>query len=270
MTYCVAAFSDAPSPEAQARWAEVESWLGVLGETGAAAPAASHLWDDTYWWLVLDPTGGSHTKETLPPFAEALPGMASNRAGQRAWWSMSDNSMVLNALIDRDQCRLLHGHPLTLAGREAQAQRRRFVLWSQAIKLGLPFPTDVLPHLVPLVGTWDHLATFIGGNLTALERLGDTPWRPRPRGRILLVESLSCPAAHATQRVAALVDDPWWSDIGGLALGRFTHADRDHPEWIEGLISLLPPDLPVCRLPQVGHGSDAWTIPLAEPLALPR
>jgi muramoyltetrapeptide carboxypeptidase LdcA involved in peptidoglycan recycling len=183
---------------------------------------------------------------------------------------MSDNSLVLNTLVDRDQCRLLHGHPLCLGSRDFQAQRRRFLLWSEALRLGLPFPPEALPRLVPLVGAWDHPVTLVGGNLTALERLGETPWRPRPQGRTLLVESLSCPADQAAHRVAALLEDPWWSDVGGLALGRFTHADRDNPTWRDGLLSLLAPDLPVCHLPLVGHGSDAWTLPLAEPLALPR
>jgi len=68
--------------------------------------------------------------------------------------------------------------------------------------------------------------------------------------------------------VAALVEDPWWEGIGGLALGRFTGADREDPHWVDRCLSLLPPDLPVIRLPEVGHGADGWTVPLGEEISL--
>ncbi len=268
-TFRWAACSDPPTTEAQARWAEVQAWLSSTGETGTPTTVDNALWADPDWWLVADPTGGSRARETLPTLVEGLPSVPDPRSQFRAWWSMSDNCLALNTLLDRGLCRLMHGHSLTLSGRDAANQCQRFALWSAAVKDGLPFPAETLPPLVPLVGKWPERLTLIGGNLGALERLGDTPWRPHPRGRVLLVESLSCPADQAAHRVAALMDDPWWEQIGGLALGRFTLADRD-PGWIEGCLSLLPPDLPVCRIPLVGHGSDAWTIPLGEELALPR
>jgi muramoyltetrapeptide carboxypeptidase LdcA involved in peptidoglycan recycling len=84
---------------------------------------------------------------------------------------------------------------------------------------------------------------------------------------VLLIESLSAPASQAAARVQAVVEDPWWSDAAGVVLGRFTAADRDAPGWVEGCLSLLPPDLPVARWPLVGHGSDGWTVPLGEELS---
>lgn len=224
------------------------------------------LWDDPDWWLVADPTGGTRSIETLAALVEALPATPSPRQQGRAWWSMSDNCLVLNALVDRGLCRVLHGHPLTLAGKAATVQRERFLRWGEAIQAGLPFPADLVPPLRLIQGVWPTTAAVIGGNLGALERLGQTPWRPRPRGRVLLVESLSAPAGQVASRIEALIEDPWWEDLGGLILGRFTFADRDAPEWIEGCLSLLPPDLPVARWPEVGHGSDGWTVPLGEPL----
>jgi muramoyltetrapeptide carboxypeptidase LdcA involved in peptidoglycan recycling len=197
----------------------------------------------------------------------ALPEVRSEAAIRRAWWSMSDNSLVLNALLDRGLCRVLHGHPLTLAGRDAAAQRVRFEAWADAVRNGLPFPGDLVPPLVPLRGGWPDRLTLVGGNLGALERLAQTPWRPRPRDRVLLIESLSAPAGQAAARVEAVVEDPWWSDVGGVVLGRFTTADRDDPRWVDDCLSLLPPDLPVARWPLVGHGSDAWTVPLGEELS---
>lgn len=258
--------SDPLSPEAHERWTGVETWLTDLGESvGLLAPGVGP-WSDPDWWLVVDPTGGSMGKNSLPILVGGLPREPYDLQHTRAWWSMSDNSLVLNALADRGLCRVLHGHPLTLAGKDAEAQRQRFHLWSQALRAGAPFPAEALPPVRALRGPVPTKATLVGGNLTALERLGETPWRPRPRGRALFVESLTCSVAQAPHRVAALVEDPWWEGIGALVLGRFTHADRDDPSWVERCLSLLPPDLPVLQWPQVGHGSDGWTIPLAEEL----
>jgi len=258
-----ATFSDSPSPGARAKWAEVEAWAATKGWSTEPASSGPKLWADTDWWLVADPTGGTRAIETLADLMDGLPEKGTN-ASCRAWWSMSDNCIALNALIDRGPCRTLHGHPLTLAGRDLVAQRERFARWGAAIRAGDPFPPDLIPPVQRLRGSWPEQGIVLGGNLGALERLGQTPWRPRPRGRILLVESLSAPAGLAAGRVAALVDDPWWADIGGLLIGRFTAADRDTPAWVDGLLSLLPPDLPVARWPLVGHGSDGWTVPLGE------
>lgn len=261
--------SDPLSPEAHDRWSQVEQWLTGLGESlGVLAPGVGP-WGDPDWWLVADPTGGSLAKESLPVLMGGLPQNPEEGVPRRAWWSMSDNSLVLNALVDRGHCRLLHGHPLALAGRDAPAQRDRYGLWAPAIKAGLPFPPAALPRVQLLRGRVPAVWAVIGGNITALERLGESPWRPRPRGRILLLESLLCPAAQAPHRIAALVEDPWWEGIGALALGRFTAADKDDPGWVERSLSLLPPDLPVVRIPQVGHGADGWTIPLGEDVAWP-
>ena len=257
--------SDPPSPEAQARWAEVEAWASAEGWPTLPTFGEPDLWNDPDWWLVADPTGGTRSIETLDGLMDELP-EPSPQAQRRAWWSMSDNSLVLNALVDCGLCRVLHGHPLTLAGKDATAQRARFVLWGQAVRAGHAFPHGALPPVVPLRGTWPRRFSVIGGNLGALERLGQTPWRPRPKGRMLLIESLSAPASHAAARVEALINDPWWDELGGVILGRFTAADRDAPSWIEGCLSLLPPDLPVARWPLVGHGSDGWTVPLGEEL----
>lgn len=264
-TFYRASCSDPLSPEAHERWSQVESWLQGRGEVGGVLAPGVGPWGDPDWWLVADPTGGSMAKDSLPVLMGGLAKAATLRP-DRVWWSMSDNTLVLNALLDKGHCRVFHGHPLVLTGREAQAQQARFDLWAAAVKAGGPFPSAALPPAVPLRGRLPDTVTLLGGNLGALERLADTPWRPRPRGRVLLVESLSCPAASAAHRVAALAGDPWWEDLGGLAVGRFTAADRDDPAWLERCLSLLPPDLPVFRLPQVGHGADGWTVPLGEPL----
>lgn len=257
--------SDPLSPEAHARWTDVEAWAASQGWPTRAAREGD-LWNDEDWWLVADPTGGTKAIESLSELMDAVPEGPSPRGHHRAWWAMSDNCLVLNALLDRGLCRALHGHPLTLASREASAQRARFLRWGEALRRGDPFPSDLIPPLVPLCGRFPSTLTLVGGNLGALERLGQTPWRPRPNGRVLLIESLSAPADQAAARVEALIEDPWWEGIGGLILGRFTAADRDAPGWIDGCLSLLPPNLPVARWPLVGHGSDGWTVPLGEPL----
>jgi len=268
-TIRLAACSDLLSSDAFARWNEVERFFSTQGETVEPADGGTELWDDSDWWLTADPTGGSRCLESLPALISNLPAGSATRAQYRAWWSLSDNTLVLNALLDRGLCRLLHGQPLTLSARDADAQRRRYLAWRQAIVTGLPFPIEALPPLVPLRGRWPESVTLIGGNLSALERLGTTPWRPRPRQRFLLVEGLSPTPEQAISRLASLVDDPWWEDIAGLVLGRFTLADKDAPGWVSDCLSLLPPDLAVARLPLVGHGADAWTIPLGEPLTFP-
>lgn len=268
-TFYRASCSDPLSPEAQHRWAEVQGWLEAQGgSAGVLAPGAGP-WSDPDWWLVADPTGGSLTRDSLPILMGGLAKAPSTHADRRAWWSMSDNSLVLNSLMDRGLCRLLHGHPLTLTGRDAAAQQARFQRWSSALRAGLPFPGEALPRLRLIRGRRPGPFALLGGNLTALERLAETPWRPKPEGRFLLVESLSCSAEHAPHRVGALLADPWWEAVGGLVVGRFTAADRTDPGWFDRCLSLLPPDLAVYRLPQVGHGADAWTVPLGERLSWP-
>lgn len=253
--------SDPLSPEAEQRWQTVVRWLETEG--WPVARPGENLWTGG-GTLVADPTGGSQAGTRLPALMASLPAEAP--AGPRAWWSMSDNCLALNALVDRGLCRVLHGHPLTLAGRESDAQRARFRLWSQAWAEGRAFPPEATPPVVPLHGSWPLTGAVVGGNLTALEKLAVTPWRPRPQGRILLVESLSAPAAEAGLRLAALVDDPWWVDIGGLLVGRFTRADREDASWLDRTLHQLAPGLSVARWPLVGHGAGGWTVPLGEEL----
>jgi muramoyltetrapeptide carboxypeptidase len=262
----LAARSDTPSPEALNRWTEVEAWAARKGWPTQPLSSGPEFWQEDDWWLVADPTGGTRAIETLPELMEGLPGPLP-RASYRAWWSMSDNSVVLNALVDRSVCRVLHGHPLTLSGRDSAAQRERFISWGASLRAGEPFPVEMVPPVEVLRGSWPERGSVVGGNLGALERLGQTPWRPKPRDRLLLVESLSASAALAASRVTALIGDPWWAEIAGLLVGRFTAADRESPGWIDGLLSLLPPDLPVARWPLVGHGVDGWTVPLGEQLS---
>jgi len=264
-----AACSDRLSPEALERWNEVEGFLKSLGREVLPLALNSSLWANEEWNLVADPTGGNRCVETLPVLVETLPESLSSHASRRAWWSMSDNTLVLNALLDRGVCRVLHGQPLTLSGRDFEAQRKRFVCWESALSRGDAFPEEALPPLVPLRGSWTNPFALVGGNLSALERLGGTPWRPRPRQRVLFLEGLSPTPDRVSHRVAAVVSDPWWEEISGLVLGRFNLADRNAPQWVEDCLSLLPPDLPVARLLLAGHGADAWTIPLGEPLIFP-
>jgi muramoyltetrapeptide carboxypeptidase LdcA involved in peptidoglycan recycling len=262
-----ASCSDPLNLEAQTRWEDVRSFFRTLGHSCEPTDGGADLWGDP-WWLVADPTGGSQGLQNLPRLVAALPPGPSDRQPRRAWCSLSDNCLTLNTLLDRGLCRVLHGQLLALAGRNAETQRARFELWSAAVQAGEPFPEETLPRLTPLRGSWSGPLTLVGGNLGALERLGTTPWRPAPGRRTLLLESLSLTAAEAPRRVVRLVEDPWWRDIEGLVLGRFTVADRDQPEWIEACLRTLPRQLSVARLPLVGHGADTWTIPLGEPLRL--
>lgn len=264
--------SDPPSPEARSRWDDVGRWLAETGWSAEGHDPAEvpgeDFWLRTDWHLALDPTGGSSALTRLPALMDGLAaGTRPGTANRRAWWSMSDNSLILNALADRGLCRIVHGQPLTLAGRDADAQRTRFARWSAALADGAPVPPECLPPVVPLRGAWPRSGSVIGGNLGALERLTATPWRPRAAGKILLLESLSAPPEGLPDRIRSLLEDPWWASIQGVLLGRFTKADRDAPSWIVPVVKNLPRGLPAARWPWVGHGADAWSVPLAETVA---
>ena len=108
MSIRLATRSDPPSPDARARWAGVEAWFAGNGWPTLPTSGEPELWVDPEWWLVADPTGGSIALDTLSQLMDGLP-QPSFLAKSRAWWSMSDNSLILNALLDRGLCRVLHG-----------------------------------------------------------------------------------------------------------------------------------------------------------------
>lgn len=217
--------------------------------------------------LAVDPTGGDLSNTLLPLVfpPDGFPRIPE--PFKKAYWSMSDNSTILNALLDRGLCRSFHGHGLTLVGKDAGLQRERFLRLLPLLENGEPVPPDLIPAVHPL-GTDFPDGSLVGGNLRAFCKLLGTPFLPRTQGKILLVESLGLEEPEVISLLAQLDQTGILSSLAGVLIGRFTAIEKRGGR--ERLLSILshhlPPGLLLASCPVLGHGSDGWTVPLGEPI----
>lgn len=243
--------SDPLEGAARDSWHRTQDWLASVG----------WYFDNDKGRLTLDPTGG---RQAIGRLKAVLSSCDTDQNPSRGWWSMSDTSLILNALGTKGRHRLFHGHPLSLVGRNATTQQERFLQWSRAFAHEEPFPEQLVPTIVVLRGQIPARSVVWGGNLGAMERLVETGWRFPSRHHLILLESLSAPARGLVERIQTFLKrvDLSWAE--GILLGRFSTADREQPFWWQRAVEDLRPDLPIARWPLVGHGADAWTIPLGE------
>lgn len=221
--------------------------------------------------LAADPTGGD-LSNTLLPLLFPIEGPPHRRLPEReywkkAYWSMSDNTTLLNAFLDRGLCRSFHGHCLTLVGKDAEGQKKRFKQILEVLSAGQPFPGELIPPLEPLGKDFPD-GPLIGGNLRALGKLLGTPYAPDFRGKILLLESLALGDLETASLLAQLDQAGGFSQAAGVVIGRFTAFEKTvgRERVLQVLQDQLPGKIPKASCPLLGHGSSGWTVPLGEPL----
>ncbi len=169
----------------------------------------------------------------------------------------SDVSYLLWYLLDRRRLVVFYGPMVysTLAGGRSDPDS----LW-RALGGG---KRAVVPGTVLRAGR--ARAPLTGGCLTNLASLAGTPYRPRTRGRILLLEDVNERPYRLDRLVWQLRHAGMLDGVAGVALGRFPGCFRNEGErddFHRRLLDLLPPGLPVVGDLPLGHGDDCHTVPL--------
>lgn len=216
--------------------------------------------------LAIDPTGGDLSNQILP-YLKFSPQPPSETCRHKAYWGMSDNSTLLNALLDKEICRSFHGFCMTLAGAHTHDQLNCFLAWVELLHQGKPFPPELIPPVIPLTESFPH-GELVGGNLRAFCKLLGTRFFPRVDQRILLLESLALEEKDILSLTAQLDQAGVFDRVKGVLIGKFSAYDKQKGR--DGTLSLfkeiLPSSLPLASCPLIGHGNECWTVPLGEEL----
>jgi len=134
----------------------------------------------------------------------------------------------------------------------------------------LPVPQGVLVPTENRIATiTDGVAAgrLIGGNLSLLHCLIGTPWFPRLEGAILFLEDVSEKLYAVDRMLAHLRSIGAFTNLAGVAIGRFTDLTRGGADGALGLDEVLatyfgPLRVPVAAGFPIGHLDDQWTLPI--------
>lgn len=112
---------------------------------------------------------------------------------------------------------------------------------------------------------------LMGGNLSLLAALCGTPWAPRARGRIVVIEDVSEPVYRIDRMLTQLTLSGAMDGVRGVVFGHFTRVTplRDQrplgvvlQEWVDDL------GVPAVAGMPFGHTGNNWTLPLGVPARL--
>lgn len=107
--------------------------------------------------------------------------------------------------------------------------------------------------------------TIIGGNLSTLLLLSNTPYMPRAEKIILFIEDDEESQIHHFDRnLTALSQQPWFTNVRGIVIGRFQKASEVTSDLIRQTVSHNDKlnDLPVIANVDFGHTTPVLTFPI--------
>lgn len=101
----------------------------------------------------------------------------------------------------------------------------------------------------------------IGGNIRCFLKLAGTPYFPKTKNKVLLLESLSGNLARIETYFNQLKQMDIFNNINGLLLGQFTELDNIDKNAIEKLaLNFVPKDKSIFRTNNIGHSSNSKSI----------
>jgi muramoyltetrapeptide carboxypeptidase len=109
--------------------------------------------------------------------------------------------------------------------------------------------------------------TLAGGNLALLAALCGTPWQPRFRDAIVVLEDVHEPSYRVDRMLRQLEQSGAFDGCAGLVGGQFTDVPRDAAPDAPACDTLVADlarhlDIPCLLGAPIGHIAEQWTVPL--------
>ena len=102
----------------------------------------------------------------------------------------------------------------------------------------------------------------VGGNIRCFLKLAGTPYFPKLKDKLLMLEAYGGEAEQIITYFSQLQQIGAFEAISGIILGTFTKLEEKQadPVVYELLKSFISKELPVIKTPQIGHGKDSRAI----------
>lgn len=240
---------------------------GYLADTDEARiKELHHLWMNPEVKAIISLRGGFGCLRLLDKLNPAV-----IRSHPKMFIGFSDITVLHNHIVNEIGLMCLHGPGLaTLSDSDQASQERLYHClkgdWHRSLKENV----EIVRSSIPATGI------LLGGNLSSLVTMLGTPWFPRLKGAILLLEDVNEPL----YRLDRLLTQLWFSGemnhINGIILGQFSDdstepIERDRRNefvWarVEGLTS--EKTVPIWGNFPIGHCRRNLTVPLGIPATM--
>ena len=114
-------------------------------------------------------------------------------------------------------------------------------------------------------------APIVGGNLTLVECSLATSWQLTTKNKILFLEDVNMPGYQIDRSLVHLQQAGLFKDVAAVLLGDFIGRDAEKDaELIEKTLNRFANelDIPVFKIPNIGHGKINYVLPLGMPAEL--
>lgn len=231
------------------------------GATAAPADRAAALMScfrDPSIDAVFDLSGGDLANSILEYLDYKV--IAEN---SKPFFGLSDLSTVLNALYTKAGTPVFYYQLRNLVREETGAHRD----WFRCTILG----TEPFPASLPLTFLQGDAmeGEVLGGNVRCFLKLAGTPYMPDLRNKILFLEACSGKPAFLESCLTQYRQLGIFRQVKGILIGQFTELSKLEGRSAAGkLIQKIvqDPNLPIAVTSALGHGKDAFGLPLGTPL----
>lgn len=193
------------------------------------------------------------------------------RAHPKLFIGFSDITVLHNHFIDKTSMMCLHGPGLaSLVDCDQTSQERLYHCLKGDWDRNLKENVEIIRDAGPATGM------LLGGNLSSLVTLLGTPWFPRMKGAILLLEDINEPLYRLDRLLTQLWLSNHMNEISGVLLGRFSEDSTDPVEqhrrnefvWTRVAALTKLKQVPIWGNLPIGHCRKNLTVPLGIPATM--
>lgn len=173
-------------------------------------------------------------------------------ASDKEFWGYSDLTSVINAVYAKTGKSSVLYSVVNLIRCDGHRQKERFRAYLQGNEAPLFTPEYTFLQGNTLSGI------VVGGNIRCFLKLAGTAYWPDLKDKILLLESLGGESGRISTMLNQLDQTGAFQKIAGVVLGTFTEYEKAGLKLsvYDLLKKHIPPQMPVIRTRDVGHGPD--------------
>lgn len=178
------------------------------------------------------------------------------RESRATFCGYSDLTTVLNAIYTQTGCETINFQVRNLLYDDAEVER---IYFREHVLPGNVSAEDLDCHFL----SGDAMrGRVLGGNIRCFLKLAGTPFWPKLKGAVLLLEACSGGVMKMTTYLHQLKQMGVFEQVNGIVLGTFSEMEHKQliPTMAELVQSIVPATLPIAATRYIGHETDARAI----------